>query len=135
MSDETLSIYYVAYTPDGRIKQAGTCDPGLLYLHGAPGTMKVVTTGEVDCNKYYVKTTPRDGALPLIEVLPRADNPASISGGNLVDVPVGSQITINGSSPYDITESLVELDFPNAGAYKIKITCWPFYDKELEVLV
>lgn len=45
---------YVAYTPDGRITQSGSCPADALAYQGAEGTVKMETVGTVDPNKFYV---------------------------------------------------------------------------------
>ncbi len=65
------------------------------------------------------------------------ERPASsvtLSGLTLQGVPAGSTLFINGER-YENVEGNVELEFPLAGVYMLRVECWPYKDWEGEVVV
>jgi len=82
---------------------------GLPYIEGDYGALHYVVNGQV---------------------LPRPDCPAVLDGSALANVPAGSVIIINGQG-YDCPEGgTVELEFDQPGQYTIRVTGWPYLDKE-----
>ena len=45
---------YVAYFPDGRIQQAGSCQDGSMQLQGGPDTLKIEVPDLIDPAAFYV---------------------------------------------------------------------------------
>lgn len=66
------------------------------------------------------------------QVLDRPENPTTLSGLTLSNVPVPSTIKISGQF-YEVTESIVELEFNLPGTYKVTVYSWPCLDKEFTV--
>lgn len=66
------------------------------------------------------------------EAMARPENPATLSGSTLSNVPVPSTIHINNES-YPCEESTVELEFAHPGEYRIRVESWPYLDKEFEI--
>jgi hypothetical protein len=66
------------------------------------------------------------------EVVPRPENPATVSGQTLENVPVPATVIVNGTS-YETNESIVELGFSQPGTYAVKVVAWPYLDKEFQV--
>lgn len=66
------------------------------------------------------------------EVVPRPENPTTLHGLTLENVPVPSTIVIGGTY-YEATESTVELSFNLPGTYRVKVISWPYLDKEITV--
>jgi hypothetical protein len=66
------------------------------------------------------------------EVLNRPDNPATVSGLTLENVPVPTTLIINGTS-YEINESTVELEFNQPSTYSVVLKSWPYLDKEFVI--
>ena len=62
----------------------------------------------------------------------RPASPVILSDFTLSAVPTGSTLTINGER-YD-AEGDVELEFPLAGTYRLRVECWPYKDWEGEVV-
>lgn len=63
----------------------------------------------------------------------RPENPTTIAGFVLSNVPVPSTIKINDAS-YEADESTVELAFSQPGTYTVKVSSpWPILDKEFQV--
>lgn len=63
-------------------------------------------------------------------VVPRPENPSTLVGLDLANLPIPSEIIINGSSRYPCTDSTATLSFNLPGIYKIKVEAWPYLDKE-----
>jgi hypothetical protein len=66
------------------------------------------------------------------EVIPRPDNPTTVSGQLLENVPVPATVIINGTS-YEANEPEVELGFSQPGTYVIQVVAWPHLDKEFSI--
>jgi hypothetical protein len=66
------------------------------------------------------------------EVVNRPENPTTISGFVLSNVPVPSTIKINSVS-YEASESEIELSFNLPGTYAVTVSTWPYLDKEFQV--
>lgn len=65
-------------------------------------------------------------------VTPRPENPTTVSGQALENVPVPATVIINGTS-YETNEARVELGFNQPGMYTVKVVAWPHFDKEFSV--
>ena len=65
-------------------------------------------------------------------VTDRPENPATLSGLTLLNVPVPSTIQIR-NQYYEATESTVELEFNLPGTYTVKVIAWPYLDKEFTI--
>lgn len=66
------------------------------------------------------------------EVVPRPENPTTVSGQTLENVPVPATVIVNGTR-YETNESRVELGFSQPGTYAVKVVAWPHLDKEFSV--
>lgn len=66
------------------------------------------------------------------EAVPRPENPTTVSGQTLENVPVPATVIINGTS-YETNVSTVELGFSQPGTYAVKVVAWPHLDKEFSV--
>lgn len=66
------------------------------------------------------------------EAVARPENPTTVSGQALENVPVPATVIINGVS-YETNESRVELGFSQPGTYAVKVVAWPHLDKEFNV--
>lgn len=66
------------------------------------------------------------------EAVPRPENPTTVSGQTLENVPVPATVIVNGTS-YETSESIVELGFSQPGTYAVKVVAWPHLDKEFSV--
>ena len=62
----------------------------------------------------------------------RPDNPTTLTGRILSNVPVPATIKINADS-YASSESEVELSFNQPGTYTVKVIAWPHLDKEFQI--
>ena len=63
------------------------------------------------------------------EAVIRPENPATLTGCLLENVPVPSKLFIN-TTKYTTEESSIELEFDQPGSYTIKIMSWPYLSKE-----
>lgn len=66
------------------------------------------------------------------EVVPRPENPTTISGLTLSNVPVPAQVVID-TTVYETNVSTVELAFDYPGTHTVKVIAWPHLDKEFQV--
>lgn len=66
------------------------------------------------------------------EVVSRPENPATVSGQTLENVPAPATVIVNGTR-YETNESRVELGFSQPGTYAVKVVAWPHLDKEFSI--
>ena len=66
------------------------------------------------------------------EVVDRPENPTTLVGQVLENVPVPATVIINGTN-YETNVSRVELGFSQPGTYAVKVVAWPYLDKEFSV--
>ena len=79
--------------------------------------------GEYDAACYYVDTG---------RVVSRPPCPAQLTGHTLVALPVPCWIEI-GEHTYPCIEPTAELEFDQPGTYTVRVTSWPYQDKEFTV--
>lgn len=119
MSDHSITFY----TPDGEITSVLKGPEDFIKLN------KLMTTdlyidGEHDRDTHYITND---------EVLLREVCPAEISGENkIINAPIPGVVTIN-NTEYPYNESTIELSFDQPGTYTIKVSSWPYLDKEFVV--
>lgn len=65
-------------------------------------------------------------------VKPREEMAAVLNGRILTQLPIPCEVFIN-QSIYKVEDGEVELVFDQPGLYKLKISAWPFLDKEFEI--
>jgi hypothetical protein len=70
--------------------------------------------------------------IPSGEVTLRPENPATLTGLELTNLPVPCVVKI-GTQSYPCTESTATLSFNQPGTYKVTIESWPHLDKEFSV--
>ena len=66
------------------------------------------------------------------DVLPRPENPTTVSGLALENVPIPATVIVNGVS-YQTDDSFIEFDFNQPGTYAVKVIAWPYLDKEFSI--
>lgn len=66
------------------------------------------------------------------EAVPRPENPTTIDGLVLSNVPVPATVMIDKTS-YETNVSTVELAFDYPGTHTVKVIAWPHLDKEFQV--
>ena len=66
---------------------------------------------------------------------PRPPNTTLLTGTTLYNIPLPSQIVIDGTNYGDVTDSTVELKLPLPGAYHIDILSFPPLDAHFTVTV
>lgn len=107
------------YEPDGSI--TGTLQGDLVVIDlNKEITQENWIDGLWDCKKYYVLNG---------EAVLRPENPTTLTGFLLENVPVPSKLFIN-TAEYTTEESSIELEFDQPGFYKIKLVSWPYLPKE-----
>lgn len=103
-------------------------------------------TGVVSGDECMLSTTKELSEIPWVEgdfwgkpiyvingeVTNRPDNPTTVSGQTLENVPVPTTVIINGTS-YETNEPEVELGFSQPGTYAVKVVAWPYLDKEFVI--
>lgn len=110
------------YNARGEITSSLSGDPGIVET-----TKQMTEDSWVDGDWYGQLLYVLNG-----EVVPRPENPATLSGQTLSNVPVPATIIVNGTS-YESSESIVELGFSQPGTYAVKVVAWPHLDKEFSV--
>lgn len=110
-------IYYVTYTPEGKILQSGgTDDPRTL---GSTESLFVEVESMVeDPGKFYVDQN---------EVIPKSENPYDLS-----NFPLETEVLIDGE-PYPGLQSPLSLEKEDPrDTYHITLRLFPYLDKEIE---
>lgn len=79
--------------------------------------------GQWDGDTHYVV----DG-----EAVPRPENPTTLDGMTLRNVPVPATLTIN-ETEYQTDSDTVELGFDYPGTYRVIVRAFPYLDKELTI--
>lgn len=79
--------------------------------------------GQWDGDTHYVV----DGA-PVL----RPENPTTLDGMTLRNVPVPATLTIN-ETEYQTDSDTVELEFDYPGTYHVTVSAWPHLDKEFTI--
>lgn len=77
--------------------------------------------GEYDSAEYYFNDH-KPALKPSFNI--------QVSGNTLSGVPAGAKLEIEGES-YIADGSDIELSFIYPGTYRIKVSCWPYLDKEI----
>ncbi|MCX5472702.1 hypothetical protein OSH04_13340 [Alcaligenes sp. A-TC2] len=101
------------------------------FLSGPPGVIEVNkkisdeswVEGEYSDEIYYVI----DGVAKF-----RKEMDFIVNGKILKQLPMPCKVFIN-QSEYQVEDGEVELVFDQPGIYKVKISAWPFLDKEIEI--
>lgn len=118
-----MNVNFVIYDATGKISRTGNCPSEWLNLQATDG--EFVTVGTGDARTQMVDTAAKT-------VVARPVNPTQLVGMDLLNVPAGSTVTINGVG-YPVTDSTVNLDFTYPGTYQIKVTGWPYQDATFKV--
>jgi hypothetical protein len=115
-------VNYVIHDASGAINQWGVIPEDMMDLqiqnHAMVG--KSIIKGVGHPHTHYVK----DGESTL-----RPDNPTTLNGGILSNLPVPSVIQMDDGTTYDVNDSTVELSFPNPGQYAVTVISFPFLPK------
>lgn len=77
--------------------------------------------GEYDSDEYYFENH-KPTLRPYFDI--------QVSGNTLSGVPAGAKLEIEGES-YTADGSDIELSFTYPGEYRIKVSRWPYIDKEI----
>lgn len=113
--------HYTIYNSSGKILRSVVCPPRMAQIQKKSGESLVEGASDI-FNDMVVGG----------KVVPRPENPITISGTTLSNVPLPSTISI-GKTSYDATDSTVELSFSVPGKYYVRVESFPFKDKVFEV--
>ena len=102
------------YDGVGRLMVVTSIDDEVRLPSNADGTPFRYVDGEWDQHKYYVISG---------IALERPNNPTTLTGTTLFNIPLPAQIQI-GESLYDVHDSTMELDLP-PGTYGITVRSFP----------
>jgi hypothetical protein len=120
---EHVPTTFVKADANGRILLFGTVPKHMLAIQPlAEGEQLVEGAGHWDTD--YVK----DGV-----VVPRPDNPATLDGMKISNVPNPSAVTIGTESPVDVQDGEVDLEFAYPGTYTVTVVSWPYQDATFTV--
>ena len=119
-----MNVNFIIYNALGKISRTGNCPSEWLNLQATDG--EFVMEGRADYRTQMVDTAAKT-------VVDRPINTTQLVGMDLLNVPAGSTVTINGTS-YPVTDSTVNLDFTYPGTYQIKVTGWPYQDATFKVI-
>lgn len=66
------------------------------------------------------------------ELEERPENPATLNGTVIENVPVGAVVSF-GDQSFTVDDGTAELDFPFPGTYIVEVACFPYLTKNFEV--
>lgn len=116
-----MNVSYVTYNPDtGRIYKSGTCPLVMILLQDDD-----VLVGSGSDHTHYVN-------VQTLKITPRPENPATLNGMVINDLPNGATLTIEGED-YRVTDGTAELSFEHPGTYKVQVSAFPYLDKVITV--
>ncbi|MCC9163133.1 hypothetical protein LNA76_07295 [Alcaligenes sp. MMA] len=110
------------YKENGRITGSLSGPPGVINANKELSSESWIE-GKYSAETYYVF----EGA-----VREREDMEVIFEGGVLKNLPIPCEISIN-NKIYRIDDGVAELVFDQPGIYSLKISAWPFLDKEFEI--
>ena len=113
---------FTVYDALGKILRTGECPEDMVPLQAQPEEAVVGLASHQD-TQYVLQ-----GA-----VLDRPDNPATLVGTALFNLPVPCQITVNGLA-FDCDQASATLTLP-PGEYALQVTAWPYLDANFTVRV
>lgn len=114
--------YWTFYKPDGRIVMVALQDDDEAR-HSAEVMGVRYIRSNADFDTDYVE----DG-----NVVRRPENPARLDGYTIRDLPVPSEIIIQGTS-YPWADPTAELDFTAPGRYVVQVKSFPYLDTQFMV--
>jgi len=112
---------FTIHDETGRILRTGYCPDGMEHVQARSGESMLPTAS--DLHTHYVKYG---------KVFNRPVNPAQLIGTTLLNLPVPCVVAINGRE-YDCNEATADLCFTHVGAYKIRVSAFPYLDAHFEV--
>lgn len=118
---------YVVYGVDGRIRinLSGCTEVEARMSAESMSCQFVAYEGECDNRSHYVRNS---------KVIARPEQSTRVQGTTLYNVPTPATIHVEGE-PYEVDDSIVELDFDFPGIYEVRIESFPYLDKTVEVVV
>lgn len=116
---------FTIYDDKGKILVSGECleDSFDYQLPLYPEGVGIINASSSPENDYVL-----DG-----EVTPRPKMPLEIDGLTILGVPPNSEITIEDESYPCPDGGDVTLNFQHPGTYIVKVSCFPYLDKEFEI--
>lgn len=114
---DCTQVDFVTYDGAGRITQTGKMPRYMVALQNTAEHSAVEGSGHWDM--HHVK----DGA-----IVPRPANPTVLTGNVLTNVPKDAVLDIDGAQYETGDESTVDLHFPHAGTYTVKVSAFPYTD-------
>ncbi|QTC00242.1 hypothetical protein JYG33_01855 [Alcaligenes sp. SORT26] len=110
------------YNENGEITGSLSGPPGIIEANKELSSESWVE-GKYSDESYYVI----DGAVKA-----REEMKAVLHDTTLRQLPMPCEVFIN-QSVYKVEDGAVELVFDQPGLYKLRISAWPFLDKEFEI--
>ncbi|WP_233236350.1 hypothetical protein [Bordetella sp. LUAb4] len=111
------------YDDAGRIVMVSTVDRSLCDLIAAGSGGLRWIEGSADFATDYVA----NGV-----ITPRPQNPATLDGTRLSNLPIPCTVIINGIE-HECDDGWADLEFDQPGSYTVIVTEWPYLDKEFTV--
>jgi hypothetical protein len=111
----------------GKISGYTHCDSSILDTLDLPADeFLILNSGIIDGGLFYYDL--------VDQILPRPENPTTISGYILTNLPIPSTIRI-GSEEFLVEDGELEMAFDLPGTYTINVDSFPFQDATFEVTV
>jgi len=125
--------YFYLYDSNGKIKSATMCSDLSYKVQITPaGCTRGI--GEPDVDNDYVKDgkiTARPKMAVSVDkttILANETDKATITG-----IPKGTRVYIMGDDEGICDDGKMEILADFKGTYKVKLVCWPYLDKEIEI--
>lgn len=113
-------IYDIA---SGSILKSLSCPEDMIELQIDDST-SYIEHERVDDSKFYIVND---------TVVPRPTFSESVSGTTISGLPIPTTVIAEGT-PYTITDGSAELSFSLPGTYKVRLSSFPYQDKDVEVV-
>ena len=124
---------FYKYDSNGKIFSVGKCIDGEENIQPTEGFL-TIAKGQPDLENDYIK----DGKITKRLEMPVTVDKTSIVAdekdkATISGIPKGTSIIIEGTDQGICDDGYAEIKADYKGTYKVKLVCWPYLDKEIEI--
>jgi hypothetical protein len=130
-----MNVEYIIFDADGRIRQVGLAPEEVLSFHAQPGlNIALGSVNKID-ETYMVTVVDEDTGEASYMPAQRPENPAIYNDGAIKEVPVAGTLVVDNGEQHPLPAGDSPLIFTDIGTYQLKLQCWPYKDKTIEVTI